>query len=333
MVGAVQVKSWSLGGVLAVVLAGAMAAPAQANQWIVYTGGDRPNREFVVVDEDFINPGFNTDDAFKVEAAIIYEGASKPDWMTANYYVDCSRKTIRSELVQISPRNGALKRGPDVPEHKISSITENQILVFGCDKGKKSAAQRARERDANNDSRNFIYMGPYGLPKIVDIVWDKLWTDGKRPAYSSNVSIAEQNRQVEEIMRKKNETVAAAGQIAAQSQKDADALQDSQKRRKARMKREKYIVRAMEDWIGRTERELVSSWGQPASVETHGDFRVLNYQKSYTETNKVMATAKGDFVTQDTVFSCTMSMAFRNGKLDDYMSAGGLACERLYGPR
>jgi hypothetical protein len=90
--------------------------------------------------------------------------------------VDCQRKTLRIDLVQISPRDGALRRGSGVVDHAPANVTEQQIVTFSCDKGQKSSAQRAQEREANNDPRNFIYMGPmspaqggrYGVGEAVD---------------------------------------------------------------------------------------------------------------------------------------------------------------------
>ncbi len=246
---------------------GITAVPAHANQWLVYTGGDRPNRTFTVIDEDYISPEFNSDTSFKVEAATIYEAPSQPDWSTANYHVDCIKKTLRIDLVQISPRDGALRRRPDVADHAPANVTEHQILTFACDKGRKSA-QRASEREANNDPRNFIYLGPISLPKVVDVAWEKLWTDGKRPGYSSNVSIADQNAQVEKIMKEKQALVAQAGAIAEQSQRDADAIAASQKSRKDRMKREKAVAPALEEWIGKSVAEVTAAFGPRQAAAT-----------------------------------------------------------------
>lgn len=270
-------------GLTAALLTFGFAVPAHANQWLVYTGGDRPNRTFTTVDEDFISPEFNSDTSFKVEATTVYEAPSQPDWMTANYHVDCQSKRLRIDLVQISPRDGALRRGPDVADHAPANVTEQQIMTFSCDKGQKSSAQRAQEREANNDPRNFIYMGPISLPKVVDAAWEKLWTDGKRPTYSSDVSIAEQNARVEQIMKDKDKLVAQAGVIAEQSQRDADALAASQKLRKDRLKREKEVAPALEEWIGRSEAELAGAWGRPATSSDRGSTKTLVYRRTHSE--------------------------------------------------
>jgi len=320
--------------ILAILVLG-IALPAQANQWLVHTGGERPNRTFTVVDEDFINPEFNSDTSFKVEAATIYEAASQPDWTTANYHVDCQRKTLRIDLVQISPRNGALRRGQDVSEHAPADVIEHQILTFACDKGQKSSAQRAEEREANNDPRNFIYMGPISLPKVVDAAWEKLWVDGQRPAYSSDVSIAEQNAQVEQIMRDKDKLVAQAGGIAAQSQRDADALAASQKRRSDRLKREKEVAPALEEWIGRSEAELTDAWGPPATISDGGPVRTLVYRRTHSEFHDAQVGQTGNvahFEKRENQFHCDLTLEFRSGVLEDYFTAGD-RCQILWGPR
>jgi hypothetical protein len=320
-------------GMTSALLILGLAAPAQANQWLVYTGGDRPNRTFTVIDEDYINPEFNSDTSFKVEAATIYEAPSQPDWMTANYHVDCQRKTLRIDLVQISPRDGALRRGPDVAVHAPANVTEHQIMTFSCDKGQKSSAQRAQEREANNDPRNFIYMGPISLPKVVDAAWEKLWTDGKRPAYSSNVSIAEQNAQVEQIMKDKDKLVAQAGAIAEQSQRDADGLAASQKRRKDRLKREKEVAPALEEWIGRSEIELTEAWGRPAMSSDRGPVKTLVYRRTHSEFYDAQIGQVGNvahYEKRENQFHCDLTLEFRNGVLEDYFTVGD-RCQILWG--
>ncbi|KQZ71639.1 hypothetical protein ASE06_19760 [Sphingopyxis sp. Root214] len=322
-------------GLTAAALAMGTAVPAHANQWLVYTGGERPNRTFTVIDEDYINPEFNSDTSFKVEAATIYEAPTQPDWMTANYHVDCTRKTLRVDLIQISPRDGALRRGTDVGDHAPANVTELQILTFACDKGTKSQAQRAKERDANNDPRNFIYMGPMSLPKVVDAAWEKLWTDGKRPGYSSNVSIADQNAQVEKIMKEKQALVSQAGQIAEQSQRDADTIAASQTRRKDRLKREKEVAPALEEWIGKSEAEVVSAFGPPASSSDRGALRALVYRRTHSETYDAQVGQVGKtgyFEKRENQFHCDLTLGFRNGVLEDYFTEGD-RCQILWGPK
>lgn len=322
-------------GLTAAVLALGMATAAHANQWLVYTGGDRPNRTFTTIDEDFINPEFNSDTSFKVEAATIYEAPSQPDWMTANYHVDCTQKTVRIDLVQISPRNGALRRGADVASHAAADVTEHQIITFACDKGQKKAAQRASEREANNDPRNFIYLGPISLPKVVDLAWEKLWVDGKRPAYSSDVSIADQNAQVEQIMKDKDKLVAQAGGIAEKSQRDADSLAASQKRRKDRLKREKEVAPALEEWIGHSEAELIDAWGRPATVSDRGPSRTLVYRRTHIETYDAQVGQVGNaayYEKRENQFHCDLTLEFRGGVLEDYFTAGD-RCQILWGLR
>lgn len=312
-----------------------MAAPAHANQWLVYTGGDRPNRTFTVIDEDYISPEFNSGTSFKVETATIYEAPSQPDWSTANYHVDCIKKTMRIDLVQISPRDGALRRGPDVADHAPANVTEHQIITFACDKGPKKGAQRASEREANNDPRNFIYLGPISLPKVVDVAWEKLWTDGKRPGYSSNVSIADQNAQVEKIMKEKQALVAQAGAIADESQRDADAIAASQKSRKDRLKREKEVAPALEEWIGKSEAEVTSAFGPPASRSDRGALRALVYRRTHSETYDAQVGQVGKtgyFEKRENQFHCDLTLGFRNGVLEDYFTEGD-RCQILWGPR
>lgn len=317
--------------VAVVAITTSLATSAQAHQWLVYTGGARPDRTFTVIDEDYISPEFNSDDRFKVEAVTVYEGADQPDWMSANYHVDCVGQTLSIDLVQISPRNGPLRRGPDVPQHEAANVTEHQILTFACDKGRKSSAQRARERDENNDPRNFIYMGPISLPRVVDAAWEKVWTDGRRPTYTSTVSVEDQNAQVEQIMRDRQELVAQAGAIAAESQSQADAITASRERHAARLRRENRIAHKLEDWIGSTEVAIRQQWGEPIDVEQSGGrVRALTFRASRSTTVHDLVAPN---VVQERVQTqnCDIRLEFQDGRVIDYFSTGGLICEQIYG--
>ena len=98
-----------------VILLVIIAAPAHANQWLVYTGGDRPNRTFTVIDEDYISPEFNSDTSFKVEAATIYEAPSQPDWSTATIMSTASRRRCASILSRSARATAHYAAGRTLP--------------------------------------------------------------------------------------------------------------------------------------------------------------------------------------------------------------------------
>lgn len=157
----------------------------------------------------------------------------------------------------------------------------------------------------------------------------------ERPGYSSNVSIVDQNAQVEKIMKEKQALVAQAGQIAEQSQREADTLAASQKRRKDRMKREKEVAPALEEWIGRSEGELTSAFGPPASSSENGALRALVYRRTYRETYDAQVGQVGKtgyFEKRENQFHCDLTLGFRNGLLEDYFTEGD-RCQILWGPK
>lgn len=51
----------------------------------------------------------------------------------------------------------------------------------------------------------------------------------------------------------------------------------------------------MDSWVGSTETELVERWGEPDSVVTRSDGKVLTYELFWTNTDKVVSRGRMKF--------------------------------------
>ncbi len=98
----------------AIAIAGAavmLASPALAGErWLVYTGGEKPGRIFVVVDETYLDAVPFTEKTYKLETVTVLENAKAPDWVSSNMIIDCGRNTLEEKLIQVSPRGEAHDR-------------------------------------------------------------------------------------------------------------------------------------------------------------------------------------------------------------------------------
>ena len=47
-------------------------------------------------------------------------------------------------------------------------------------------------------------------------------------------------------------------------------------------------VRLMDGWVGASEEELVAKWGEPDSVRTLKDGKILTYEKFWKDTDEVI---------------------------------------------
>ncbi|HWW58292.1 MAG TPA: hypothetical protein VN047_15470 [Sphingopyxis sp.] len=65
-------------------------SPALAgDRWLVYTGGEKPGRIFVVVDETYLDAVPFAEKTCKLETVTILENAKAPDWVSSNMIIDC----------------------------------------------------------------------------------------------------------------------------------------------------------------------------------------------------------------------------------------------------
>lgn len=345
----------------------ALASPALAgDRWLVYTGGEKPSRVFVVVDETYLNAVPFAEKTYKLETITILENAQAPDWVSSNMIIDCPMRTLEEKLIQVSPRGGALTTVPDQPAHPPKNAVGEALIAFACEMGPKTDAQRIAARKADNRSRGWMFMGPLTTAEVGDLAWNSMWADGTRPA-STPRSDAELEREMASLAARRKKALAEAdalaGRTVQQDKETREQIVKSQEpivRANARRKREQSPVRrALEPWIGQPEAELLRVWGAPTRSEDRGDKRILDYYKSFVETtyaptqgcpagqspqlvdgpNKppVCVPMAGP-ASWDTTYQCTVSFEFQGGMIVDYVTRGDripnqafTQCSRVFG--
>ncbi|WP_242108929.1 hypothetical protein [Luteimonas aquatica] len=344
---------------LAATLAIAAIPPAFAgDRWLVYTGGEKPGRIFVAVDETYLDAVPFAEKTYKLETLTILENAKAPDWVSSNMIIDCGRKTLEEKLIQVSPRGGKLTTAPDQPAQPAKNAVGEALIEFACEMGPKDSAQRMKARKANNRSRGWMFLGPVTTADLGDLAWNSMWTDGTRPA-STPRSDAELEREMASLQTRRQQALATANAIAAQTVKEDketfEKIVKSQEpivRANARRKREDGAVRrSLEPWIGQPEAELLRVWGTPTRTEDREGKRVIDYYKQVVETRYaptqgcpqgqspqpvngtdkplVCAPIAGP-VSWEVTYECTASFQFQDGAIIDYVTKGARGSNEAY---
>lgn len=332
------------------ILAAATASPALAGErWLVYTGGEKPNRIFVVVDETYLDAVPRAEKTYKLETVTILENAKSPDWVSSNMIIDCARQTLEETLIQVSPRGGKLTTAPDQPAHPPKNAVGHALIGFACDMGPKDAKKRLAARKADNRKRGWMFMGPLSTGEIGDVVWNTVWTDGTRPG-STPRSDAELAREMEALGKRRQQATADARTLASQTAETSKAQAERfEKAREpiaridARRKREPQAVRRTFDpWLNQPEAEVIRVWGQPNQSQDLGDKRILSYQKEVVvrieaDTQGCPKGQRPQQVTsnmppvcmpaanmEDTyrTYRCTVGFEIREGLVADYVTRG-----------
>ncbi|MBO9697888.1 MAG: hypothetical protein J7499_16970 [Sphingopyxis sp.] len=349
-----------------------LASPARAGErWLVYTGGERPNRIFVVVDETYLDAVPFAEKTYKLETITVLENAKAPDWVSSNMIIDCDRNTLEEKLIQVSPRGGKLTTAPDQPAKQPTNPVGEALIAFACDMGPRNSEQRLAARKTDLTDRGWMYMGPVTTSDVTDLAWNSMWTDGKRPA-STPRSAAELEREMESLNARRQKALAEAQAIAGEvveadkrdQQRTAAIMAETEANgavAKARKRREPAaVVRALESWVTHSEAELVGSWGPPTSFEDRAGTRFLRYYKTGVmlgpdpsqgcgagnmyvpdpgSKNGGMMCVAGGPPRSETPIECTASFELRGGMIVDYAtkgtevtySWGGNGCAQLFG--
>lgn len=348
-------------------LATIMASPAFAgDRWLVYTGGEKPSRIFVVVDETYLDAVPFAEKTYKLETITILENAKAPDWVSSNMIIDCARQTLEEKLIQVSPRGGALTAAPDQPAQPPKNAVGQALIDFACEMGPKDNAQRIKARKADKSKQGWLFMGPLTTSEVGDMAWNTMWTDGTRPD-STPRSDEELAREMASLDARRQKALATANAIAEQTVKEDKAehertikSQEPIVRANARRKREpSEIRRALEPWIGQPEAELLRVWGTPTRSEDHSDKRIIDYYKQIVETvyaptqgcppgqtmqpvngmdKPLMCAPMSGPVSWEVSYQCTVSFEFRDGVIVDYVAKGTrntndafTHCSRVFG--
>ncbi|NUO74411.1 MAG: hypothetical protein HOQ32_00210 [Lysobacter sp.] len=347
-------------------IAAAISSPAYAGErWLVYTGGEKPNRLFVVVDETYLDAVPFVEKTYKLETITLLENAKAPDWVSSNMIIDCGRNTLEEKLIQVSPRGGKLTTAPDQPAMPPKNAVGESLIAFACDMGPKDTAKRLAARKSDQRERGWMYLGPLTTGDVGDLVWNSVWTDGKRPAGTPR-SAAELEREMADLGARRQKALAEANALAGQTVQnekiEAERYAKAQEpllRLDKRRKREAAAVRrGLEAWIGQPEAELLRVWGTPTQSEDHSDRRIVAYTKQVVDTiyaptqgcpagqtmqpvngmdKPLMCAPMSGPVSWERVSVCTVRFEFRDGAIVDYVTQGAKTqyelspCSRVFG--
>ncbi|MFG8975660.1 hypothetical protein [Pseudomonas paraeruginosa] len=152
-------------------LAVACIAPVHAGDlWLVYSEGEKPSRIFVVVDETYLDALPFSERTCQLETITILERPRVPDWVSSNMLIDCARKTLEEQLIQVSPRGGKLTTAPDQPARPASNPVGEALTAFACELGPKDGVQRraARQAETDNRERGRMFLGPLTTSEVGD---------------------------------------------------------------------------------------------------------------------------------------------------------------------
>ncbi|KMS56625.1 hypothetical protein V474_14040 [Novosphingobium barchaimii LL02] len=326
---------------LALTLAGGWAAAAQATEsWIIAGGGDKPERDLFVVDaqsisdkDDFL--GFmqsatpqeqsaylkqskrkgklkkgevrvGPDEQFDIHVDQVFESAAKPNRISSTYLVNCTRMAVSTTFSQVQWRHKKIEIAANRAAHAPASFGEMQVMKFVCNRGKDG-----RERDPAKAPKNlgFLFIGDTGLSPA-DFIWERLWTDSKRPPFTyrpSAAEIAESQRRLQESMTSALNT--ATGVIDAH-QRDTNRVGRNN---------------TLEMWIGKTEQDFAKVWGAPDRyVDGYGGVRTLYFRKGYVNRG---SNVYGQVISEDHHW-CDVTVETRSGIIKDYSTSGN-SCSSL----
>lgn len=347
--------------------AAATISPAFAGErWLVYTGGEKPSRIFVVVDETYLDAVPFAEKTYKLETITILENPKAPDWVSSNMVIDCARRTLEEKLIQVSPRGGKLTTAPDQPAQPPKNAVGEALIAFACEMGPKAEAKRIAARKADHRDRGWMFLGPLTTGDVGDLAWKTVWSDGTRPS-SIPRSDAELAREMASLDARRKKALAEAQAIAGQTierekveAKRFAKAQEPLVRLDARIKREpREIRRALTPWIGQPEAELIRVWGPPSLSQDQGDKRIVSYEKQAVATIKantqgcpagqspqpvngpnkplVCAPAAG-MEDRQVTYQCTASFEVSEGVIVDFATRGGRDnldayshCSRVFG--
>lgn len=332
-------------GRVALLISGLLfASLAQAtDSWVIFTGGETPNREAWVVDAQTLadrsdlggflqrampaeqnaylkqlrrrkppkpgEPVAGPEPVYEIQVDTVYENATKPNRLVRKYWVNCSRNTVAIRTSLIQWRDRPMENDPpDKFEPRTEAIApwQVQLVRFACLVGPDPKAKVPAEMM----KRGFLSIGDVGQSPV-DFIWCSLWKDGKRPAFTYRPTDAEMDR-----------TVRSLEATVARGQNETSRALDESRRAANRVGRNNL----MELWIGKTEQEFVQKWGPPDRVEHGADgSRTLYLHRG----ERVQGLNAYGHVVSDVNNRCDITVLATDGYVRDYATQGAACAQQL----
>lgn len=294
-----------------------------ADWWLVFGGGDKPQREILFLDQASIDvvrdpsrlvtidlgKKLSDDDLIdfvRVEGVTVYESAQAPAKMAAQYRVKCRDKMVATTFASQLWRHGKIE---NLPDQQWASVEQDEALAqvhaFIC---------APDQRDANSMLHITDEYDPMTL------TWKMLWTDGTEPQWTSTRSAEEINAEIDARLADTRELLARGAAMATANlqkiESDRELTIAAQKKLFSQMAQKASPV--LHSWMGLPETALVASWGIPQQSYTSGSSRFLYYGYGYTST---LVDENGNEFPQET-WACHMTFEVRDGVVADYRSHG-----------
>ncbi len=313
----------------------AIATPAiAADWWLVYGAGEKPVRQMtylnlgsyyeqmdpsrmMTVDVKRKLPKEDLIDYRRIDGAQIFEAEKSPGMILMRYLVKCREQLVAQTTIEIRWRDSRLERPADIDWTPASATPQyQQVAKFVCDASSRS--------DTGDMLRVTDDYDP--LP----ITWQIFWKDATEPEWTSTKSVEELNAEYETALAETKKLLesglAMAGEKLQEIKTDRETTIADQKARFSRMRGRAWPL--LESWLGRSEVDLVRSWGQPHGSYNSDGSRFVYYVYGI---ERGVVDRYGNERVQET-FRCDMAFEMREMKIADYRSSGnycGTAAENL----
>ncbi|MEQ1548797.1 MAG: hypothetical protein ABL918_09145 [Chakrabartia sp.] len=311
---------------LSFIILSLIASPAAANNWwLVYAEGEKPDRQAYYVDQDHMNirndPSrlITTDlsvkltaedliDYIEINGETIFESKNQPAKINMIYRVKCKENLISSNFTQALWRHDKVETLKDMGWTAVASnIVYFQIHSFVCD------------NKGRNSSAGFVNVTNNQLSPM-NITWQRFWSDSVEPKWTTTKtreeSIAAANAALASARATIDSMIGTAGGKLQQIETDRDSTILEQRALFAKMRNK--ATPLLQSWVGLSERDLVASWGNPASFHDEGSARFLNYAYGYTTS---IVDEYGNSTPSET-WQCNLTFEVRDGIIADYRSSG-----------
>lgn len=321
-----------------------LALSARAtDSWVIFAGGDKPNREAWVVDAQTLSsradligflqratpeeqsaylkqmrrrkppklgePVAGPDPVYEIQVNTVYENEIKPNRLIRKYSVNCAHNTVAMKMSLVQWRDRPME---DVPPERFDPLTEAaepwqmQLVRFACLVGPDPKVKVP----ADMMKRGFLPIGDVGQSPA-NFIWGNLWKDGTRPAFTYRPTDAEMDRTERNLEAN-----------LARGQKETSRVLEESQRAANRVGRNNL----MDLWIGKTEQEFVRTWGTPDRVENGPDgSRTLYLHRG----ERVQGLNVYGHVVSDVNNRCDITVLVRDGYIRDYATQGATCAQRL----
>ncbi|ALN64290.1 hypothetical protein GLA29479_3437 [Lysobacter antibioticus] len=314
------------------------AAPACAGEgYLLHRYGDKPTRGLIYADSSWIETALSPEEESRIlfadgpDAAMsareaaprsirvfeVMEHQSAPDKIVHHLQFDCARGQARSTAVEVYRRNDTQESRAPSEWAPTPAGWMTQAQRFACEPASRNPEHGMTPLD-----------GAANQLTVVDLSWQRFWTDGKRPRYTTSRSktrIAARQQEVESTLARLSGAMDQVHTELRDQQDDARAQAEASARNaRASERRQRTPNPALESWIDAPVQLLVGTWGDPLSYREEDSSRWLHYVFGATGP---MREAAPSAPAADTG-RCTIRFMVRNGSIYDYTASGaGASCK------